>query len=370
MRRADPAAAYPTLRGDAQHRTQSPCGVYGFLVRRAPRRPGLTALIFASFMSHFASPALAHDSRPLFIELTEQNNGAVALRSAAPATVDAGNAPRVSLAAPCVEERRETPDRLHQQAAYRCDIGNAVVMIGWPIYNPSISTLARVTYRNGETRTAVLDPSASEWRVPARDSFEGVANSYFTIGVAHILGGVDHLLFLAGLLIVAGTARRMFITVTGFTLAHSATLALSALGVLRVSVSATEAVTALSIVFLATEIARGGRTTLAWRRPVLVASAFGLVHGAGFASALGEIGLPKTETIAALLFFNLGVEAGQIAMIAAAFASVFAVRTALKAPLFARVASASPVGALRAAGYALGIVSGYWFIERLAALFA
>lgn len=338
------------------------------LARRGAAVLVLLAVIVAALL---ASPAFAHDSRPLFIELTELPDGAVALRSAAPATVEARNAPRVSLAAPCVEERREIADELHQRAAYRCGVGDAVVAIDWPIYNPSISTLVRVAYRNGETGAAVLDPSASEWRVPAPESFEGAAESYFRIGVGHILGGIDHLLFLAGLLIIAGTARRMFVTVTGFTLAHSVTLALTALGVLRVSIPATEAVIALSIVFLATEIARGDRTTLAWRRPVLVASAFGLVHGAGFASALGEIGLPKTETIAALLFFNLGVEAGQIAMIAAAFASAFAGRRALKALLFARIAdAASPAGALRSAGYALGVVSGYWFIERLAALFA
>jgi hydrogenase/urease accessory protein HupE len=332
----------------------------------------MTALIYVSLTLLLISfqPARAHDSRPLFIELTEQNDSAVTLRSAAPATVDAGNAPRVSMAAPCVEERREIADGLHQRAAYRCALDNAVINIEWPVYNPSISILVRSTYKDGETRTAMLNPSATEWRVPAPDSFEGVAKSYFRIGVGHILGGVDHLLFLAGLLIVARTARRTLITVTGFTLAHSVTLALAALGVLRVSVPATEAVIALSIVFLATEIARGDKATLAWRRPVLVASAFGLVHGVGFAAALGEIGLPKTETIAALLFFNLGVETGQIAMIAAAFASVFAARTAQKAPAFSRIANALPAGAPRAAGYALGIVSGYWFIERLAVLFA
>ncbi|NWG92876.1 MAG: HupE/UreJ family protein, partial [Parvularculaceae bacterium] len=150
----------------------------------------------------------------------------------------------------------------------------------------------------------------------------------------------------------------------GFTIAHSVTLALVALGLLRVSVPAVEAVIALSIVFLATEIARGDKTTLAWRRPVLVASAFGLAHGAGFAAALGEVGLPKTETLGALLFFNLGVEAGQVAIIAAVFAMLFAVRRAV--PI---IAALLRLGLFRrAGGYALGVVSGYWFIERAAAL--
>lgn len=336
----------------------------------AARRPAMTVhlSVCISLMIFFVQPALAHDSRPLFIELTEAPGGAIALRSATPATVDSGNAPVISLSPPCTQESRTSANPLQQSAHYRCAFDRASIMIAWPLYNPSISTLVRVVYANGETRTAVLDPSAKEWRVPAPDSFEGVAGSYFRIGVFHILGGVDHLLFLAGVLIIAGTPRRMFVTVTGFTVAHSMTLALVALGLVRVSIPATEAVIALSIVFLATEIARGDRKTLAWRRPALIASAFGLVHGAGFAAALGDIGLPKTETIAALLFFNVGVEAGQIAMIAIAFAGVFAARRLITPAVIAKAAAASPVSALRAAGYALGIISGYWFIERLAGL--
>ncbi|OFX05467.1 MAG: hypothetical protein A3E78_13090 [Alphaproteobacteria bacterium RIFCSPHIGHO2_12_FULL_63_12] len=313
-------------------------------------------------------PARAHESRPLFIELTEAPTGEIALRVEAPATVDAANAPVISMEPPCREEGRTSANPLRVTARFTCAVDEAQIRIEWPLFNPSLSTLVRVAYVNGETRTAVLDPAVREWRVPAPDSFQGVAASYLRLGVTHILGGVDHLLFLAGLLLMAGTPRRMLVTVTGFTLAHSVTLALAALGWLRVSIPATEAVIALSIVFLATEIARGDRRTLAWRRPALVASAFGLVHGAGFAAALGDIGLPKTETVAALLFFNLGVEAGQIAMIALAFTGFFAARRMLRETPLAKSAIAAPVGPLRAAGYSLGIVSGYWFIERLATL--
>lgn len=310
--------------------------------------------------------SLAHDSRPLFIELNEAGARVVELKSTAPAAVGTTNAPRVKLAPPCAELRRESADPRRQSAFYDCNIADAAILIAWPQYNPSISTLVRVTFANGETRTAILDPSQDEWRARAPEGFEGVAKSYFKIGVKHIVRGVDHLLFLAGLMIISGTARQMLVTVTGFTIAHSATLALVALGLLRVSVPATEAVIALSIVFLATEIARGDKTTLAWRRPDLVACAFGLVHGAGFAAALGEIGLPKTERLAALLFFNFGVEAGGVAIIAA-----------LSAAMFGLGCVSAPAHALcrlnlvpRLAGYALGITSAYWFIERIAVLFA
>lgn len=320
-------------------------------------------LFAAVILCFLASPAYAHDSRPLFIELAETPGGVV-LKSAAPAAVEPENAPRVTLGEPCFEMHRAGADPRQQQAFYNCEIGNARINIDWPLFNPSLSTLIRVTFASGETRTAILDPSENEWRPPEPENFEGVARSYFTIGVEHILGGIDHLLFLAGLLIIAGAPRRAVITISGFTLAHSLTLALVALSILKVSVPATEAVVALSIVFLATEIARGDKSTLAWRRPVLVASAFGLVHGAGFAAALGEIGLPKTETVAALLFFNIGVEAGQIAIVAAAFIALFALRQA-PVPKFE-----TGWNTVRIAGYALGILSGYWFIERMAKLIA
>jgi hydrogenase/urease accessory protein HupE len=321
----------------------------------------MRSLFAAVILCLLSAPAFAHDSRPLFIELAETPGG-VAVKAAAPAAVDPANAPRVTLAEPCVETQRAGADPRQQQAFYKCEIGDVRLMIEWPMFNPSLSTLIRVTFASGETRTAILDPSENEWRPPAAENFEGVARSYFTIGVEHILGGIDHLLFLAGLLIVAGTPRRTLVTVSGFTIAHSLTLALVAFGILNVSVPATEAVIALSIVFLATEIARGDKSTLAWRRPALVASAFGLVHGAGFAAALGEVGLPKTETIAALLFFNIGVEAGQVAVIAAAFIALFALRRA-QVPTFAIAWNLT-----RVAGYALGILAAYWFIERLAKL--
>ncbi len=360
-------------------------------------RAGVVLVLFAVAA---ASPASAHDSRPLFIELTESDGGRVELNSMAPAAVSREDAPHITLKTPCTEERREAADPLRQRAVYSCVIKDAAVEIDWPSFNPSLSTLIRVVYANGETRTAILDPSSTDWHATAPDSFAGVAKSYFRIGVEHIAGGIDHLLFLGGLLIIAGGFRRTLVTITGFTLAHSLTLALVALGLVRVSVPATEAVIALSIVFLATEIARGDKTTLAWRRPVLVASAFGLVHGAGFAAALGEIGLPKTETIAALAFFNVGVEAGQVVAIAGAFAAMALLRriafrstggggaplgrfpikwnpvdrrkrpklmdlSKLRAPVRAKLALAQ-----RIAGYGLGVISACWFIERLAALFA
>lgn len=319
----------------------------------------------------FAAPARAHEARPLSVYAVEQSPGAVTLSWRAPPSIVAGNAPRVELRGSCVPAAtaRHAADSLSGRGLYRCATGlaGASLVVSYPLYNPSISTLARLSRASGEISTRVLGPGAAEWRIPPPESFARAATGFFRLGVAHIALGLDHLLFLGGLLVLAGTPRRILITATGFTLAHSATLALVALDAVRVSVPAVEAVIALSIAFVAAEIARGDRSTLAWRRPAAVAALFGLVHGAGFASALAEIGLPQTEKISALLFFNLGVEAGQIAAILCALGALRILAAARSA---AGRIGPFPQGAPRAFAYGLGAVSAWWFFDRAAALFA
>ena len=312
-------------------------------------------------------PAVAHDSRPLFINITEYGEGALTLRWKTPPSVNPDNVPRITLTGCHATRQRPAQLRLAGSEIYSCENGlsGKSVVIDYPLFNPSISSLLRIEFRSGETRSVILDPGETEWRIPAPETFTGVIMDYFALGVEHIFGGIDHLLFLAGLLYIARTLRRILITVTGFTLAHSITLFLVALDVLRVSIPAVETVIALSIVMLATEIARNDRTTLTWRRPVLVACGFGLVHGAGFAAALTETGLPQTEKISALLFFNLGVEAGQLLIITAVFTGLWLVAR-LPHPLL----PAYDNRPLRLAfSYALGIVSTFWFIERFSLAF-
>lgn len=358
----------------------------------------LILLVLLAQALALVGPAVAHEARPLSIVVEELAEGRSALSWRAPASIEAVNAPAVALGSPCralAEPSRGEP--LAGRALYDCGggAGGAAIIIRYPFYNPSVASLIRVERRSGEVSTALIGPEIAEWTIPAAESFAGVARSHFELGVKHILIGIDHILFLAGLLFLAGsrpsprempaktsdararaerpveTARpayaRVLVTVTGFTLAHSLTLALVALDLVRVSIPAIEALIAFSIVFVAAEIARGDRTTLAWRRPVIVASTFGLLHGAGFAAVLGEIGLPQTERVAALFFFNVGVEAGQIIIVTLAFAGLFVLRRAA-AQLPAN--AVPPFPPLKAAGYALGFVSAYWFVERAAALFA
>lgn len=316
------------------------------------------------------APAHAHESRPLYVEVVEQAPLVFSVRWRTPPSVESTNAPRVSLAGGCtpVHEPQTPASANAGYRTYRCEVDPAgtPLHIDYPRFNPSVSTLIRVSRLSGEKHSLVASPDETEVILPRVESFSSVALDYLKLGVAHILEGYDHLLFLICLLLIAGTGRRILITVTGFTIAHSVTLALSALGLLRVPVAPVEAAIALSIVFLAVEIVRGDPQSLTYRYPIAVASSFGLLHGFGFAAVLGEAGLPQTEIPAALLFFNLGVEIGQI---------LFVVSVIVLYQLARRVGRMAGGGqisieALRplqiTAAYAVGIVASYWMIQRVA----
>jgi hypothetical protein len=188
-----------------------------------------------------------------------------------------------------------------------------------------------------------------------------VAGTYFALGGEHILLGIDHLLFVLGLLLLVRGLSALVMTVTAFTVAHSITLAASVFGYIPLERGAIEAAIALSIVMLAREIvvADKGRVHLTHRMPWLVAFVFGLLHGLGFAGALGEIGLPQRAIPLALLFFNLGVEAGQLAFV---LLLLIVHRMAGRA-LEGRLARMRP-----AMGYALGALATLWLFERLPAV--
>lgn len=331
------------------------------------------ALALAAFVA-VAAPAAAHDARPLSVVATERDDGQVELSWRAPGSVDLANAPTVRLGGSCapVGGQNLATRRLDGRALYACAPGlaDATFEFAYPLYNPSISTLVRIARATGEISTRILSPDVRTWAAPAPSTWTSVAANYFRLGVKHILIGVDHILFLFGLMLLARTPLRIVATVTGFTIAHSLTLALVALGAARVSVPAIEATIALSIVFVAAEIARNDRATLAARFPILVASTFGLLHGAGFAAVLGEIGLPQTERISALLSFNVGVEAGQLFLIAVILAAAGLWRAARRRiEAYGRIAPL-PLPAEELAGLALGVLAAYWFFERAAAVFA
>lgn len=231
--------------------------------------------------------------------------------------------------------------------------------------------LVRVDWLDGSSFTHRLVPTSSSVVVPERAGVGAVAWTYLVLGVEHILLGVDHLLFVLALLLMVRGFGRLVATVTAFTVAHSLTLGAAALGHADLPSAPVEATIALSILFLATELARRGAAgaaagaaapglDLAGRFPWIVAFAFGLLHGFGFAGVLGEIGLPSHAVPLALLFFNIGVELGQIAFIAAVLGF---------AALWRRLSLPVPAEWARAVAYVIGIVAAYWAIERSASIF-
>lgn len=195
----------------------------------------------------------------------------------------------------------------------------------------------------------VVRAAASRWQV---------AQTYLTLGIEHILTGYDHLLFVIALVLLLGRLGVVVRAATAFTVAHSLTLAGTTLGLFGLAQAPVEALIALSIVFLAVEIVKqgSGNSRLSERIPWLVAFGFGLIHGFGFAGALREIGLPQGEVPMALLTFNLGVELGQLAIIAVVLAVLSALRRL--APVALRPLT---VGS----AYAIGITASFWFMQRL-----
>jgi hypothetical protein len=193
-------------------------------------------------------------------------------------------------------------------------------------------------------------------------SLGSLAIRYLQLGAEHILFGIDHLLFILGLLLLLQGFWKLIQTITAFTIAHSITLAFAVLGVFPVPNAPIEVLIALSIMFLAREIIMGQRgiQTLVHSKPWIVAFVFGLFHGFGFAGALGELGLSDADIPLALLFFNLGVEAGQVAFICALLVLNF---------VFVRYLSQLLLSLQRGLAYGLGGIATYWFIERLPALF-
>ncbi|MEJ2320656.1 MAG: HupE/UreJ family protein, partial [Gemmatimonadales bacterium] len=218
--------------------------------------------------------------------------------------------------------------------------------------------LARVERADGTTQVARLTPRDFVFTVVAAPGAAEVAQTYFGLGVQHILFGFDHLLFVLALVLVVGDWGRLAKTVTAFTVAHSLTLAAATLGLVHVPQKPVEAAIALSIGFVAADILRAadGRQSLTTRAPWLMAFSFGLLHGLGFASALSEIGLPAGDIPLALLLFNVGVEAGQLLFIAAVLLAIAVAR---------RLPAAVPRLARPLPAYAIGALAMFWVIERV-----
>ena len=326
------------------------------------RLSGLVALVGACGVQ-------AHDVRPNTVRIVETAEEVYSVAWKVPASLPVDSLPYPALPADCTSEQaptwRSTGAAYLGQQTFRCTEGLAgrVVGIAYPGINPSLRTIYTVSLGSGAEHIRILGPDEDEWVIPATPEPFAVAVEYTWHGVVHIWIGIDHLLFVACLMFIARTPRRLLLTITGFTVAHSITLALSALDLVRVPTPPVEATIALSVVFLAWEIARNRPESLTHRLPVVVSVAFGLLHGFGFATVLREVGLPSTELPIALLFFNIGVEIGQILFVLALFAGYALLRVLVR-----QSTDGNGGHALRLAvpaSYVIGTVASFWMIERI-----
>ena len=222
------------------------------------------------------------------------------------------------------------------------------------------AVILRITWQGEQRSTFTLTKNQPTARLfgSARDERDvwQVAHTYVVLGIEHILSGIDHLFFVISLLLLVGFRRQLLATITLFTVAHSLTLAASALGALTLRPPPVEAVIALSIVLVSAE-ALSQKDTLTRQWPGVVAFVFGLIHGLGFAGAVKEIGLPEQHANMALLTFNVGVEAGQLAVIALAWLMVLASRR------FTWTTTARQVIL-----YVIGSISVFWTLSRIAVI--
>ena len=314
-----------------------------------------------------ARPAMAHDVRPAYLELIETGSGRIELLWKEPLLGDTGLGLVPVLSARCRDVEPPATQQLPGTRIIRRVVncgpagleGQTLRIDGLP--RTLTDALVRIQFADGRTRTEILRPARPSLIVTAAGPSGGRV-AFIRMGIEHILSGVDHLLFVFGLMLLVARGWLLFKTVTAFTVGHSVSLALATLGVVAVPAAPVDAAIALSIVFLAAEIVRAqrGERHLTARWPWIVAGTFGLLHGLGFATALTALGLPRADIPMALLLFNVGVEIGQILFIAAVLALLAAWRIlGMRWPTWAQ-----PLPA-----YGMGSVATFWFLGRLSALF-
>ena len=311
----------------------------------------------------FAMPAEGHEIRPAYLQIVETSPMNYEVYWKVPRMGDA--VPRIQPVFPegFVLETAENPKQTPDAAVYTFTLNSEESLRGKELFinglnKTLIDVLVSVTFINGEKTTLMLQADKDRGVIPGETSAIQVIKTYTILGIEHILLGIDHLLFVLALIMITKGKWRILKTITAFTLAHSITLSLAALGIVNFPGPPVEAVIALSIVFLASEIIRNfnGQQTLTSKKPWIVAFTFGLLHGFGFAGALADIGLPQTEIPLALAFFNIGVELGQIIFVIAMLLVIYLLQLKKEWPTYLK----------KIPPYAIGSLAAYWMIERVA----
>lgn len=307
--------------------------------------------------------AEAHESRPAYLQIRETAPGRYDVLWRTP--VNSGMPLPVVLQLPEATRNAGEPviQRLNDSTVERRRIelpdgalaGQRIEFVG--LQATITDVLVRVSWLDGRQVTEIVRPARPWVELTDRQSAWQVAKTYATLGIEHILMGIDHLLFVVGLMIIVRSTRSLIKTITAFTVAHSITLGLATLGYASVPADPLNAAIALSILFLGVEVVRlwQGKTSFTLRHPWIVAFAFGLLHGFGFASGLTMVGLPSGDIPLALLSFNVGVEIGQVAFVLI----ILLLHRALGILQFNL-----PRWAPYVPGYLVGSLGAYWTIER------
>lgn len=330
------------------------------------------ALIFCSlcWTGLLYSNAWAHPLAPALLEIKPaENSSAYDVLWRLSAIQNPSASPQPELPAHCektsdVEHILETGAAVASRWQIDCgeqDLLGSEISIN-KLVNSGINVILRIETHQGTRFQTLLDARQTRFKLSEIDGANAVLQHYFELGIEHLVFGPDHLLFLLGLLLLVRALRPRVVTLTAFTLGHSITLSLAALGFVRVNVGLMELGIALSLVILGRELLRKQPSVLG-RRPALMAAGFGLLHGLGFAAALGEVGLPQTEVVSALLGFNLGIEAAQIMIVCCLSAIVFCLQRSLPIGNIAW-----PIALKQTPAYMIGALAMLWCIERFMTL--
>ncbi|QJF50287.1 HupE/UreJ family protein [Roseobacter ponti] len=320
-------------------------------------------------------PAAAHALQPGYLEITQMSDAGFRIVWKKPDVAGRPMSIHVRLPAACDMASPPPPSydgRVWSSIWLTTCAGG---LDGQPVVIEGLETtrtdvLVRYRPASGPVRSERLTPQKTGFVIPANPSALSVLRSYIPLGVEHILGGIDHLLFVFALLLIIRDRWRLLFAITAFTVAHSITMAAATLKWVSLPGPPVEAVIALSIMFLASEILQQKRDQerLSERYPWAVSFSFGLLHGFGFAGALADIGLPQTDIPLALLAFNTGVELGQLIFVAAVLCVAMLLRCVW--PAMVCRARAPNSAFLVGSAYFIGALSAFWFIERVTGFFA
>jgi hydrogenase/urease accessory protein HupE len=319
---------------------------------------GIWLLVFAA-----SAIVRAHEIRPGYLKIRQIEVDTYDVTWRVPARGDGRLLIHARMPENCTEAAPIRSSRVPGAFIDRWTTNCAAGLVGGTISIDGLVTtltdvLVQIERLDGTLQTARLTPDSVSMIVVALPTWREVAATYLGLGVDHILSGVDHLLFVFALLLLVHGPKRLIATVTAFTVAHSITLVAATLGAVNVSQTPIEAIIALSIAVLAAELLRDGEQATATQRwPWIIAFVFGLLHGFGFAGALTEIGLPEQSIPLALLFFNVGVEIGQL---------LFVLGCLTLAALARRINLSLPPALAHWPAYCIGSVAAFWTIDRLA----